>query len=599
MKKIHYILSVLMMGAMLASCSQELEMEESTGYLALNIQSYVSTNTPGAGTRAAVPSDYDAKQLCVEIIAEGGAVVKSTDDFDNDTEFQGNMVLPVGKYTVVAHSAGWDGSGSGFDAPYYYGSATVTVQPSSLKTLKIVCTQANVKLTVNYDQSFANNFKRATTTVTSSLSDVAPLAFVMGTTTKSGYIPAGNFDLKLDVTNHSDINNSLTRSFTDVQPRDHYIINFRLQDEGSLGNGTGPGLTVEVDESTNTYTYTIQIPRKSSTSVVARQANAWSTFAYLSGAVTGKTGSFNTAGLAMQWRRVGDTDWNTLENSALTVDADDNITATVKGLAPSTAYEYRVYYTDGETDVTSDVVAFTTEAQTPLYNGGFEHWYMSGKIAYPCETGVSYWDTSNAGAATVGSSITTSTTEKVHGGTYAARLESKWMLIKFAAASMYTGQFIELVGTSGAKLKWGVPFTARPTALTGFMHYQPVTVDRANNSAPASAPAKGEMDQCGMYVALLTEQLNVDNTDMSTFPDWKTDPRVVAYGELPLAKNVATSDWTEVNIPLVYNSLTKKPTHLLVLFSSSKYGDYFHGGAGSTLFVDDFSFVYGDSPAVQ
>ena len=103
-----------------------------------------------------------------------------------------------------------------------------------------------------------------------------------------------------------------------------------------------------------------------------------------------------------------------------------------------------------------------------------------------------------------------------------------------------------------------------------------------------------------MYCALLSEALVVDNTDMSTFPDWENDPRVIAYGSLPLDQNVHSNGaWKEVNIPLVYSNINKKPTHLLVVFSASKYGDYFHGGEGSVLYVDDFSLEYGDTPAVK
>jgi hypothetical protein len=104
-----------------------------------------------------------------------------------------------------------------------------------------------------------------------------------------------------------------------------------------------------------------------------------------------------------------------------------------------------------------------------------------------------------------------------------------------------------------------------------------------------------------MYCALLTEPLTVDNGDMSTFPNWENDSRVIAYGTLPTDKSGKTPDgqWTEVNIPLVYRDLTRKPTHLLVVFSASKYGDYFHGGEGSTLYLDDFELVYGDTPSVK
>lgn len=600
MKKIQYILTFLFVALFAVSCSQDMELEGEQGYLTLRVNSLVSTNE--GGTRAAAPEDYAPRTLHVEIVDQSGKVVKSTDDFANDKNFQGNIKMKVGTYTIVAHSAKWDGNGSGFDTPYYYGSTTVKVLSQSLVTASVTCTQANVKLTVNYDDVFASSFKSAVTTVTSAVSGIDPLQFVMNETTKSGYIPVGNFDAKLDVVNYSDVSNTLTRKFENVKAREHYILNFKLAQDGYLGDGTGAGVKVEVDESTNTYTYTFEVPRKSAISLVTRAANAWSTFAMLSASVTAKTQSFDNAGLTMEWRVAGATDWNVIPYDALTIDAQDNVTTTLKGLTPNTSYEYRLRYINGDADVVCEPVAFTTEQQIALYNGGFENWWMDGKVAYANEQGVSFWDTSNKGAASFGGSNTTETTDAdyVHSGSKAARLESKYIVIKFAAASLYTGSFIELVGTKGAKLNWGVPFASRPTALKGYMQYEPASVNRTSSSAPAGAPASGEPDQCGMYCALLSEALLVDNTDMSTFPDWENDSRVIAYGSLPLDQNVHSNGaWKEVNIPLVYNNINKKPTHLLVVFSASKYGDYFHGGEGSVLYVDDFSLEYGDTPAVK
>ena len=600
MKKIQYILTFLFVALFAVSCSQDMELEGEQGYLTLRVNSLVSTNE--GGTRAAAPEDYAPRTLHVEIVDQSGKVVKSTDDFANDKNFQGNIKMKVGTYTIVAHSAKWDGNGSGFDTPYYYGSTTVKVLSQSLVTASVTCTQANVKLTVNYDDVFASSFKSAVTTVTSAVSGIDPLQFVMNETTKSGYIPVGNFDAKLDVVNYSDVSNTLTRKFENVKAREHYILNFKLAQDGYLGDGTGAGVKVEVDESTNTYTYTFEVPRKSAISLVTRAANAWSTFAMLSASVTAKTQSFDNAGLTMEWRVAGATDWNVIPYDALTIDAQDNVTTTLKGLTPNTSYEYRLRYINGDADVVCEPVAFTTEQQIALYNGGFENWWMDGKVAYANEQGVSFWDTSNKGAASFGGSNTTETTDAnyVHSGSKAARLESKYIVIKFAAASLYTGSFIELVGTKGAKLNWGVPFASRPTALKGYMQYEPASVNRTSSSAPAEAPASGEPDQCGMYCALLSEALLVDNTDMSTFPDWENDSRVIAYGSLPLDQNVHSNGaWKEVNIPLVYNNINKKPTHLLVVFSASKYGDYFHGGEGSVLYVDDFSLEYGDTPAVK
>lgn len=605
MKKIQYILSVMLLAVMIVSCSQDMDIDSNQGYLTLNINSLVSTHDP-SGTRAAAPEGYDAKTLHVEIKNAEGTVMKSTDNFAKDEEFQGNIKLLAGTYTIIAHSANWDGNGSGFGTPYYYGSSTVTVKPKSLVKGSVTCTQANVKLTVNYDQSFVNGFKSAKTTISSVLDGISPLEFVMNETTQSGYIPADDFTAKLDVVNKNDASYTKDVPFTNVQPRDHYILNFKVAEEGNLGDGTNSGIEVEVDESTNTYTFTFEVPRKASISLVTRAANAWSTFAMLNAGITAKTDAFNNSGLVMQWRKAGETEWTEIANSELTVDATDNVTTTLKGLTPETTYECRLRYVDGETEVASDPVSFTTEKQIPLYNGGFENWWMDDKVAYPNAQGTSFWDTSNPGAASFGGSITTQETSIKHSGNSAAKLESKYIVIKFAAASMYTGTFGELVGTSGAKLNWGVPFTSRPTALKGYMQYAPVNIVSSGNQGYSSTavnlggPNRNEPDVCGMYCVLLSASLKIDNTKMDEFPDWETDSRVIAYGSLKDEQNVNTNgQWQEVNIPLVYRDLTRKPTHLLVVFSASKYGDYFHGGKGSLLYVDDFELVYGDNPSVK
>lgn len=595
MKKIKFILSMAFLAAMFASCTQEKAVDSNKGYLAFNIDALVSTNT-----RANAPVDYDAKTLHVEIIDANGNTVKSTDNFATDKAFQEPMMIEQGTYTVVAHSANWDGNGSGFNAPFYYGSTEVTVRAKYLVKANITCTQANVKLTVNYDQSFAKHFKSAVTTISHENTEINPLKFTMGKTTQSGYIPEGNFAAKLNLINNSDEAHVIEKAFADAKPRDHYVLNFKLSDEGFLGSNGGSGLHVEVDESTNTYTFSFNVPRKSSISLETKRPNAWSTFATLNTAITAKTDAFKYEGLTMQWKQTGDEEWQNIAHESLNIDENDNVSAVIKNLTPATTYQYRLTYNYEDTEVASTILEFDTEEQTPLYNGGFENWWTSGKVVYPNEQGVAFWDTSNPGSASFGGSNTTSTTEVVRSGSSAAKLESKYIVIKFAAASIYTGQFGALVGTSGAWLNWGAEFTSRPTALKGWMQYAPKAINRVGSGLPAGAPGKDEMDQCGMFCALLTESMVIDNTKMDEFPDLETDPRVIAYGSLPQEQNVdSKGQWKEVNIPFVYRDLTKKPTHLLIVFSSSKYGDYFHGGEGSTLYLDDFSFEYGDEPETK
>ena len=598
MKKIQYILSCMVLSLIAVACSQDIEMD-GQGYLVIRLNTVTSTLKP-EGTRTDAPSGYDAKQLCVEIKDAKGNTVKSTNDFENDQAFTGDIALKPGNYTIVAHSSNWDGNGSGFDAPYYYGSSTVTVVEGDIKTVKITCTQANVKVTVNYDASFAEYFTTASTKISSAVSGVNPLSFVMGQTNKSGYFPVGNLTTVLEVTNKKGIKNTQTDEITGVQARDHYILNYKVAATGNLGDGTTGGVTVTVDDKTNTYTYTFEVPQKMGTEFAAKGANAWSTFAMLNADITSKTQNFSTNGITLQWRVAGTEEWNEVENANLTIVNEEKIQYTLKGLNPETSYEYRIRYTEGDNEIASNTIKFTTEQQVPLYNGGFENWWMDGKVAYANEQGIKFWDTSNQGAASFGGSNTTETTSVVHSGNKAAMLQSKYIVIKFAAASLYTGSFGALIGTSGAWLNWGVPFTARPTALKGYMQYAPAEINRVGKDLPAGTPGKGSPDQCGMYCALLSEALVVDNTDMGTFPNWETDSRVIAYGALPASQNVhSNNQWKEVNIPLVYRDLTRKPTHLLVVFSASKYGDYFHGGEGSTLYLDDFELVYGDTPSVK
>ena len=65
---------------------------------------------------------------------------------------------------------------------------------------------------------------------------------------------------------------------------------------------------------------------------------------------------------------------------------------------------------------------------------------------------------------------------------------------------------------------------------------------------------------------------------------------VVAYGSVQYGKDI--ENYTQFEVELKYNSTSRKPTYILCVCSSSKYGDYFTGGRGSELYVDDFSLLY-------
>lgn len=607
MKKIYSIFSAILFILSAVSCStEELEMRNNTAYLKLDVNTVVSTVT-----RANAPTGYDAHKLYVEIKNNSGVIVKSTNDFENDNEFKGNVELEAGKYTVNVHSNGWDGNGSGFDVPYYVGSATVNLEAKTLQTVKITCTQANVKVTVNFDASIANYFQSATSTVSSAISGIASQVFKMGETSASAYFPVGNLTARLDVVNKKGVSFNSSEEIKDVKARDHYILNYKLAEPGYLGDGSYGSFKVVVDETTKTYTYTFYVPKKSATSIAAykpSEANIWSTFVNLNAAVTGTTSNFNKANLKLQWRKNGTDSWTDVPNASLTINESNEISYTLKNLQKETSYDYRIYYIEDDNEVTSDVVTFKTDAEVGLENASFENWNQVGDVWYPNAASTSYWDTSNPGSAgAMGPeyNVTSKSGSIYHSGSAAAKLESMYVVIKFAAASLYTGTFKGLIGTKGAKLDWGVPFKSRPTSLTGYMRYTAKSINRGD-SQPSGAPAKNAPDVCQIYCALLSEQLHVANVEdkdaqaagyeLSTGINWENDPRVIAYGEL--SQNTSDSDWKKFDITLKYHDLTKKPKYMLIVCSSSKYGDYFYGGEGSTLYLDDFSFNYGE-PTVK
>lgn len=605
MKKIYSILTLLTVfcfSLIAVSCSDFVNEDDrmAEGYLKLDVSTLVSTNDKDMrGTSA--PSGYAPKTIAVKISNAQGDVVFETNDAANDERLKSNILLAPGNYTVSGSSAGWDGSGSGFDAPYYTGSTAVTIASKTLSRATLTLTQANVKVSVTFDENLRPYFKSANCVVTSQIADVEPCNFAFSstggtTTTSAAYFPVAPLNFLMAATNNNDNSNEMTKEVTDVQARDHYHIIYKLAAVGSVG-----GITVTVDETTREYNFTISIPRKSSISLQSYTPNAWSNFADLSAAVLSKTQSFDNSKLTFQYRKQSETEWKTIMNGQLTTTGADAYSCRLTGLTPNTGYIYRLRYDDGSTTVNSNEMKFTTEEQTPLQNAGFENWYKSGKIWYPNAEGESYWSTSNSGSAGVMGekfNVTTSITDGAYNGT-SAQLQSMYVSIKFAAASIFTGGFDGMIGTNGAKLSWGVPFTSRPAALKGYMKYNAGSINRGTQ--PSGAAAKGENDYCQIFCALLTEQLkvanaNADGYELSTNIDWQNDPRIVAYGEL--LQNTTDTEWKAFNIPLTYHSTTIKPTHMLIVCSSSRWGDYFYGSDSSKLLLDDFSFTWGE-PVVR
>lgn len=593
MKKIVSIIcSMFAFVLLMASCQNEDELSNSNvGYLRLNLGVNTSVTT------RADEAPYNPEQIGIQIVSADGEVVKET---SNWTEWEGQQIaLATGTYTLKASSAGFDGATSGFDKPYYAGSAEITIEKDKEVNQTITCTLANVKVTVNFDQSFIDAFTAANVEIDDNADNtgIDPLTFIMGQENPSGYFPVTDLKATVSVTNKDNENFTQNDIIKGVQARDHYILNYKVSEGSGEGN-----ISISVDPSTKEYTYTFYIKTTpDSAPLSAPTANAWAKLVYLTGQAS--SSELTPENITFQYREKDAAEWTTV---AATQDGED-YKATITSLQPNTTYESRMAYNDEQY---SEVTEFTTEDATELYNGNFDNWYQASGVWYAVaeanyNNGNAFWDSGNKGASLMSKNPTSPEEGVVHtNGGKSAKLQSQFVgvggfLGQFAAGNLYTGHFVKTISMSGAEIQFGSEFTARPTALHGWFQYTSGTVDYYGDSTPSDALVQdGGTDMCAIYIALSdADEPYTVNTSEGNFVDYANDPNIIAYGELPITDCVTTSDWKEFTINLTYRDLTRKPKYIIVVASASKYGDYFTGSTGSLMYLDDFSLVYDGEPA--
>ena len=286
----------------------------------------------------------------------------------------------------------------------------------------------------------------------------------------------------------------------------------------------------------------------------------------------------------LQYRAASASDWKDIPSAVV---AGTGISADLTGLSEDT--EYVVRLVDGE-DV-SEEYAFKTDKAAQLDNMSFDQWHLEGKVWYPyAEGGTEVWATANPATGSFLSNTTVPDSDNVAvagAGKYSASMESSYMKVKFAAGNIFTGSFVKLVGL-GAELAWGIPFTSRPSSLKGYLNYVPKPIDYADD---AHASLKGSNDTGRIFVVLADwdEQFHVISSS-NQFLDTQKDPGIIAYGELQTDKN--TDGFKPFTIDIEYRSSDRIPKWVVIVASSSALGDYYTGGSGSKLWIDEFLFEY-------
>ena len=284
----------------------------------------------------------------------------------------------------------------------------------------------------------------------------------------------------------------------------------------------------------------------------------------------------------VEYRKQGASDWSTVPAANVTT-SGTSFTATLTGLSGSTTYNYRVTV-DG---VAGSEQSFTTVAPVALENGSMENWSQSGKQWNPWGSGATeFWGTGNPGAAAFIGNLTTPTDESVKGK--AALLETKNAVIKLGAGNIFTGDF-ELEGLNGL-LHFGRSFNSFPTALRLYYKYTPATIDMIGDNVGDLASLKGQTDMCQIYIALSDKIYEIHNDPKNRQLFDPNDSGIIAYGEFTSSQSVTS--YKQLEIPLEYRYTDRTPKYIIIVASSSKYGDYYIGGVGSKLWLDEMELVY-------
>ena len=327
------------------------------------------------------------------------------------------------------------------------------------------------------------------------------------------------------------------------------------------------------------YRWTVYVYTKEEEQGGNATAFARTTQALLNGSVqSGKS-------VSIDYRTTNSSQWSVLPASDITT-SGTSFSATLSGLKPATTYVYRV----SVGGVAGEEQQFTTAPATQLTDGSLDNWHQVDKLWNPwAQGGTSYWDTGNKGATTVGNSNSVPTDDTATGSGQAALLESKWIVLKFAAGNIFTGTYVKTVGTNGV-LNFGREFSSFPTKLRFSYKCAPVVIDKVGEESLEYL--KGRMDTCHVYTALgdWDEPVEIRTRPSERKLLDRKDPNMIAFGEMMVGKTV--DNWTTAEITYDYRSLTRTPRYIIVVASASKYGDYFTGGVGTKMWVDNFELVY-------
>lgn len=245
LRKLSVISVVLPLMLSLFACERvDVEVKQ-TGYLDISLQQDL--------TEYLVFKSEDTQEtiFAVTIYDSDNNVVAA---YDDHREIAGEpLELPVGTYKITASSV--QNGAAAFDSPFYFGEQETVIRSNTMSDVTLTAYLANVKVTATFSDAIRSQFEEYILTVTNGEGTLI-YSNVDDTIDNVGYFSAtGTLTWTLALRNiEGEEYEVLTDTYEDVLPRQHYNLQFDLQDEDAFG---GSSLKVGIDDSTKDKTYNL------------------------------------------------------------------------------------------------------------------------------------------------------------------------------------------------------------------------------------------------------------------------------------------------------------------------------------------------------
>lgn len=226
-----------------------------------------------------------------------------------------------------------------------------------------------------------------------------------------------------------------------------------------------------------------------------------------------------------------------------------------------------------------------------LADSGFDDWHtasgLNGNLySEPGKAATTtIWATANKGTSIYG--IYGTKPVLLENNTVAQIATGETSAVPVTSGTLFTGKFdingaINHPTDPRKATQFGIPFTLRPDSIQFEYTYLP-------GSRYVHAALNNPSSIFGGFT--VTDIAGSDSFTAYAVLEVRNGAQIIEVARAEIVSGDLQPVMKRISLPFVYQSM-QRPTHLTVVFASSKDGDLFTGAVGSTLTIDNVGFVY-------